>query len=85
MISYRRMTAGALLFSQVVLVILYAVLTEYGDGPSATTTKNNGEHSSVYPYYQDVHVMIFIGFGFLHSVGAQDFCFTGLMLLDSIH
>jgi ammonium transporter Rh len=65
MISYRRMTAGALLFSQVVLVILYAVLTEYGDGPSATTTKSNGEHSSVYPYYQDVHVMIFIGFGFL--------------------
>lgn len=65
MISYRRMTAGALLFSQVVLVILYAVLTEYGDGPSATTTKSNGEHSAIYPYYQDVHVMIFIGFGFL--------------------
>jgi ammonium transporter Rh len=65
MVKYRQMTAGALLFSQFVLVILYAVFAEYGDGPSALTKKGSTDHSAIYPFYQDVHVMIFIGFGFL--------------------
>jgi hypothetical protein len=36
----------------------------YSDGPSANGLANS-EVDTYYPFYQDVHVMIFIGFGFL--------------------
>jgi len=58
--------------SEVVLVILYIFCTEYTDGvhPGATTTRTElatakDKVISYYPLYQDVHVMIFVGFGFL--------------------
>jgi ammonium transporter Rh len=38
------------------MIVLYAVFTDYDTDPSALAR---------YPQYQDVHVMIFIGFGFL--------------------
>ena len=58
---------------QAILLLLFVVCTKYGDSSLASTNKVvNGTVLSVqsevdhlYPFYQDVHVMIFIGFGFL--------------------
>lgn len=54
---------------QVILIILFATLCEYSD--SALSSANDVAESvqtevdHYYPFYQDVHVMIFVGFGFL--------------------
>ncbi len=58
---------------QIILLVLFSMCTQYGDSAIASTSKIvNGTVASVqsevdhlYPFYQDVHVMIFIGFGFL--------------------
>jgi ammonium transporter Rh len=55
------------------MLLLFYMGTKYGDSSLASTNKVvNGTVLSVqsevdhlYPFYQDVHVMIFIGFGFL--------------------
>lgn len=54
---------------QVVLLILFATLGEYGDGAAP---RASGDTSTAQPFtatkyamFQDVHVMIFVGFGFL--------------------
>ena len=44
---------------QVVLIILFGTLVKYGPSPEAEA------EVSRYPVFQDVHVMIFVGFGFL--------------------
>lgn len=55
---------------QIVILVLMGVLMTYG--PEALPKPNNGSISQngngdirIYPMYQDVHVMIWIGFGFL--------------------
>ncbi|XP_028404508.1 ammonium transporter Rh type A-like isoform X2 [Dendronephthya gigantea] len=51
---------------QIVLIILFATLVKYDPEQSGALRKNEqGSHISVYPIFQDVHVMIFVGFGFL--------------------
>ena len=55
---------------QIILLVLFSMCTQYGDSAVASTSKIvNGTVASVqsevdhlYPFYQDVHVMIFIGF-----------------------
>lgn len=69
-----------LFFVQVVLIVLMGALMTYGPEADANLLKNHtvsGDHGRkhvkkpdtdplrVYPMYQDVHVMIWIGFGFL--------------------
>lgn len=60
------------LIAEVIVIILYLTCTEYTDGvhPGATSTGTNASKSEdivqkYYPVFQDVHVMIFVGFGFL--------------------
>ena len=60
------------LLSQIVIIILFMFCTEYSDGvhPSAVSTGAAALEAkdivqTFYPVFQDVHVMIFIGFGFL--------------------
>ena len=60
------------LISQIIVIILYLTCTEYSDGvhPSATSTgaaalQAKDKVQTFYPVFQDVHVMIFVGFGFL--------------------
>jgi ammonium transporter Rh len=52
---------------QVILIILFGTLCDYSDSAMSTasdvTVQTEVDH--YYPFYQDVHVMIFIGFGFL--------------------
>jgi ammonium transporter Rh len=52
---------------QVLLILLLGVATEYGT-ETTIDTAGGGKISAIehyYPMYQDVHTMIFIGFGFL--------------------
>ena len=61
--------AYAALFVQAILIVLFATCTEY----TAMTAKEENELQNYYPMFQDVHVMIFVGFGmlmtFLHKYG----------------
>ncbi|NXP20618.1 RHAG protein, partial [Scytalopus superciliaris] len=41
---------------EVIIIVLFGIFVEYDP---------TDEHSSLYPHFQDVHVMIFVGFGFL--------------------
>jgi len=68
--------------SQIIIIILYSFCTEYGEGvhPAFTTTDTLSGQDAVrtyYPMYQDVHVMIFIGFGFL-MVFLKTHCWTSV-------
>ncbi|XP_067011884.2 ammonium transporter Rh type B [Anabrus simplex] len=53
---------------QVVMLVLFVVGTRYDDEADARTAedkKTPGIVAQYYPMFQDVHVMIFVGFGFL--------------------
>ncbi|XP_068976758.1 ammonium transporter Rh type B isoform X1 [Bombus flavifrons] len=69
-----------LFFVQIILIVLMGALMTYGPEADANSLKNHGQTGDhgrkhvkkpdtdplrVYPMYQDVHVMIWIGFGFL--------------------
>jgi ammonium transporter Rh len=56
--------AACALGLQLLMIVLFALCTEYGHevGAHGDTSGNMG---MLYPWFQDVHVMIFIGFGFL--------------------
>ena len=52
---------------QIVSIILYSIFTKYGVeaiGDTGSDTSSN-TINTYYPMFQDVHVMIFVGFGFL--------------------
>ena len=60
------------IISQIILIIIYGFCTTYGEGvhpavvrPGTEEFTAKDEVQTYYPLYQDVHVMIFIGFGFL--------------------
>jgi len=64
------------IFSEIILIIIYAFCTEYGEGvhpavgasydeTTSTETIFKDNVQTYYPLFQDVHVMIFVGFGFL--------------------
>jgi ammonium transporter Rh len=59
------------ILSEILLIIAYLFCTEYGSGvhPAASSVLEDLEArdfvQGYYPMFQDVHVMIFIGFGFL--------------------
>lgn len=69
--EYRQKFIYCALIFQIVLVILFGTLTQYGDSALSEASGDKEETSvqseidHLYPFYQDVHVMIFIGFGFL--------------------
>ena len=54
---------------EVTIIILIGLFVRYGNGAegnaSPTDVDTRLSFASVYPLYQDIHVMIFIGFGFL--------------------
>lgn len=58
------------LITEAFVIILYIFCTEFGDGvhPASTITDPLDEKINVavyYPLFQDLQVMIFVGFGFL--------------------
>ncbi|XP_006824549.1 ammonium transporter Rh type B-like [Saccoglossus kowalevskii] len=66
-----------LVIFQIIFLVLFGIFVEYGEDSDAKAEQNNLEHGNggadamdnrlgyYYPMFQDVHVMIFIGFGFL--------------------
>ncbi|KAM4601551.1 ammonium transporter Rh type A [Polymixia lowei] len=56
---------------EIITIILFAVFVVYDDGKDHghgshnATDKDHKDPMTLYPMFQDVHVMIFIGFGFL--------------------
>ena len=52
---------------QIALILLFGLFVEYDPAEVApgATDKKTAPIQSIYPLYQDVHVMIFVGFGFL--------------------
>ncbi|XP_064651471.1 ammonium transporter Rh type B-like [Lineus longissimus] len=68
---------GIVLLLQVVFVVLFAIFVEYDDSANASHDKHSRDInlggfdpsdnpvSALYPMFQDVHVMMFVGFGFL--------------------
>jgi len=66
--------------AQIVFVVLFAISTEYSDAVKYYNS-SGGDMASYYGMYQDVHVMIFVGFGFLmtflarHQFSALGFTF----------
>ena len=61
--------AFVLLFAcfQAAMIVLFGLFVEYDDSVSAKHAGPDANQpiQSIYPLFQDVHVMIFIGFGFL--------------------
>lgn len=60
------------IISEIIVIILYLTCTEYSEGvhPSTVSTGSadllaKDKVQTFYPVFQDVHVMIFVGFGFL--------------------
>lgn len=85
--NHRFKFIAAVLIFQLVLIIIFATCTDYSDsalseasGDDATGVQSEIDH--LYPFYQDVHVMIFVGFGFLmtflkkYTFGAVGFNFV---------
>ncbi|XP_036405083.1 ammonium transporter Rh type A [Megalops cyprinoides] len=73
---------------EVIIIILFAVFVIYDDGKPSHhgdhDTSNDTHHDNMvlYPMFQDVHVMIFIGFGFLMTfLKRYGFSSVGINLL----
>lgn len=73
---------------EILTIILYAVFVVYDDGKPSHDHHNDHNKTSetspviLYPMFQDVHVMIFIGFGFLMTfLKRYGFSSVGLNLL----
>jgi len=65
-----RTFAGVTIFLQVLCLILFGVCVDYNSAgvaetDSTTLTEAENRVTWLYPMFQDVHVMIFVGFGFL--------------------
>jgi hypothetical protein len=54
------------IFAEAVMILLYGLFTRYDDiGVNTDVPVDNAAFQDYYALYQDVHVMIFVGFGFL--------------------
>jgi hypothetical protein len=51
--------------AQAILIVLFGIFVEYGDTVGSLETDTAAPMEEVYPMFQDVHVMIFVGFGLL--------------------
>jgi ammonium transporter Rh len=70
-------------FAQAVIIVLYFSFTNYDYNTNPATASNNAtggaEVASLYGLWQDIHVMIFIGFGFLMTF-LRSYGFSSLTL-----
>uniref|UniRef100_A0A1I8PY71 Ammonium transporter AmtB-like domain-containing protein n=1 Tax=Stomoxys calcitrans TaxID=35570 RepID=A0A1I8PY71_STOCA len=56
----------ALMIVQIIFLVLYWLFVHYGkEALPIEDSGSNEQHDSKYPHFQDIQVMIFVGFGFL--------------------
>jgi len=84
-VALRCRLATFLVFAQIAFILLFAFFTEYDDDakpiPRKLSDGSNPLHK-YYPMFQDVHVMMFIGFGFLMTfLKKYGFSSVGLNML----
>jgi hypothetical protein len=56
---------GVFCVVELLFIVLYYTTVEYGDMSKIGAQSGTGNIADLYPMFQDVHVMIFVGFGFL--------------------
>ncbi|KAM3930523.1 ammonium transporter Rh type A [Leptodactylus fuscus] len=70
---------------QILLIVLFGIFVRYdtqSHSNSQNTTHRDDEFVDLYPFFQDVHVMIFVGFGFLMTfLKRYGFSSVGINLL----
>ncbi|XP_073442523.1 ammonium transporter Rh type A [Dendrobates tinctorius] len=70
---------------QILLIVLFGIFVQYdtqSHSPSRNATHREDEFIDLYPFFQDVHVMIFVGFGFLMTfLKRYGFSSVGINLL----
>ena len=59
-----------ILISEFIVILFFGLFILYGDNTNPDTSRANEDSSQYiinhyYPFFMDVHVMIFVGFGFL--------------------
>jgi formate hydrogenlyase subunit 3/multisubunit Na+/H+ antiporter MnhD subunit len=63
------LSMAVMFVSQALMILFYGLFVVYdsilADGKTTIDDSRRGAVQQVYPFYQDVHVMIFIGFGYL--------------------
>ena len=71
--------ASPLILLQLVSIVLYGLFTDYGIEAVGNTpgSQTSNTIDKYYPFFQDVHVMIFIGFGFLMTY-LKKYCHSAL-------
>ncbi|XP_069115396.1 ammonium transporter Rh type A-like isoform X2 [Argopecten irradians] len=57
----------ATLLIQAVFIIIYVIFVDYEDAADPTKPDSDYPTPRYYPMFQDVHVMVFVGFGFLYT------------------
>tara|TARA_B110000263_G_C15270412_1_gene493198 strand:- start:28 stop:1347 length:1320 start_codon:yes stop_codon:yes gene_type:complete len=58
-------------FYQLISIILFGYFSDYGGADLNINNKTSNQINHYYPMYQDVNIMIFIGFGFLMTFSAK--------------
>lgn len=63
-------TEVCIFISETICILFYGLFVKYGDGVNGDSSSDSEAKSTEmlhnhYPLFQDVHVMIFVGFGFL--------------------
>ncbi|GBL73151.1 Ammonium transporter Rh type C [Araneus ventricosus] len=89
--AFKGRFASAVIFIQLVFIVVYAFFVRYGEDADASNPKNYFMNSSrttesdlhaLYPMFQDNHAIIFIGVGFLYTfLKKYGYCGVGMNLL----
>mmetsp|Transcript_6390 Transcript_6390/g.9305 ORF Transcript_6390/g.9305 Transcript_6390/m.9305 type:complete len:455 (-) Transcript_6390:64-1428(-) len=81
-----------LVFLQIIFMVLFGFFVEYGDGPGGKNPEESGNSIlTKYSQFQDVHVMMFIGFGMLmlflkkYALSAMSYTFLITVIVIQWH